>query len=168
MSLHGRRWTRRDDSALRLLWGLPLDSICRELGRTPASLYSRATVLGLRHGVPPEGECPRHAARRTGYAPETLAGILRWARAHGLQVEARRRLSLSSRRRWYDPEQVDAAVAMWLRSETVTAAAERYGVAATTMRRWLCAAGYEPPRSGRHWRLMPEDFDAVAGQRMVA
>lgn len=163
-----RRWTFRDDAALRLLWGLPLAEVCRELERTPAAVYSRVTYLGLRHGVPPEGECPRHAAARTGYDPPTLDNVLRWAKARGVVVEAHRRLALSSRRRWYEPEQVDAAVALWARSETVVVAARRLGVADCTLRRWMCEAGYEPPRRRRPWRMLPEEFDQVARARRAA
>lgn len=165
---HGKRWTAAEDRRLRLLWGSStLDVIARDMGRTTLSTHWRARHLGLQCGAPEGGEYVWHAARRCGYALGTFWRILRWARAHGVDAPTLRTLSrpgAGGRRsyHWIDPIDADAAVELWMRSETPTDAGRRLGADGCTVRRWLVAAGHKPPRWKREWRLLPEEVDAAA------
>jgi len=166
-----RRWTDLDYKRLRLLWGdgLSLETIAKKLGRTPKTTYWRAQHLGLPLGCPQGYEYLTAASERTGYDRTSLRIILRWAgvdvyRAITRESKPRGRLKRHSFRHHYvDPDRVDEAVAGWLRTECVEAAARRIGVCGETIRRWLIDAGHTPPTKPRaRWRVESAEIDRVA------
>lgn len=111
--------------------------------------------------IPVGAEFLSDAAERTGYKPEQIAKIIAW---HGAEV---RRWGNGRRRArpWALRADVDAAVAAWLDTETVQAAAQRRGIPPTTLRDWLAAAGHKRPARHQHWRLPSATIDAVVAER---
>lgn len=164
---HGERWTPREDRRLRLLWGVStLDVIARDMRRTPIATHARARQLGLQCGAPEGGEYVWRAARRCGYELHTFWRILRWARSYGVEAPTLRTLSRPDSKgghahHWIDPTDADAAVELWVRSETPTEAARRHETDPCAVRRWLRAAGHTPPKRGREWHVLPEEVDAA-------
>lgn len=160
---HWRRWTIRDDSRLRLLWGAPLRHVAAEIGRTPLATYWRARKLGLACGAPRGMEYLTAAAKRTGYDVVQLRAILHAAgvrpqRTPARPVQAARHFNV------VDPADVDDAVATWCRQETTEEAAARLGLSAETLRRLLIEAGERPPRRKKsRWRV-----DSALVDRLVA
>lgn len=164
-------WTPEEDDRLRLLWeGLsPPHVVARELGRSKGAVIQRATHLGLGRGVPQGYESIAQAAARTGLCEPTLRRVLLWA-------GVRRRRTMSSGPRamprgshtCVDPFDVDEAVARWLATETVTAAAKRRGLRAITLTAWLREAKVipEPSRGSRRAHRVPsEEIDRVIQER---
>lgn len=173
--LRKRRWTPEDDRLLTALWGeSTLGAIARRLGRTQLTVYYRAHQIGLQRGAPPGTEYVRQAAERTGYLHIQLLAILRWA-----SVKPKRSMSKPSKGASYrfhvvDPFDVDQAIAAWLATEAVEAAARARGIIGPTLRAWLRAAkaaGFpipdEPPgqTSRKHWRVSSKLIDEVVAWR---
>lgn len=165
-----RHWTPDDDARLRLLWeGLsPPHAVARELGRTKTAVLIRASHLGLERGVPSGFESMKQAALRTGLCEPTLRNVLRWA-----GVRRRRTMSRgpAATKRYshtcVDPFDVDQAVARWVASETVNAAAKRRGLNAMTLATWLREAKVIEALPGRRspHRLSSEVIDRVVRER---
>lgn len=163
-----RRWTAEDDRRLRVIWGeMPLAAAAKVLGRSQATTYWRATKLGLPLGVGQGLEFLTAAAARAGYSTGSLRIILRWA---GVKLRVTMALPRESGRRFHavDPLDVDEAVEAWLKTETLRTAAERRGIAAETLERYLIESGLElPPKpDGKgHWRVPTETIDAAVAMR---
>lgn len=112
-----RRWTARDDRRLCVLWGEPIRTVAKELGRSICTTYWRAQKLGLPLGVPEGGERLSRAADRSGYAVKTLRVILKWAGVPILRSLCRRALKTKRGTHWVDSDLVDAAVAKWVATD---------------------------------------------------
>jgi hypothetical protein len=162
------RWTGAEDKILRSHWGaMSLARISVFTKRSEGAIYWRARQLGLDLGVPRGMESFIDAARRVGMDVATLDHAIRWyTRSRGGEVERRKTPALRKRQKGahqaLDPFDVDLVVEAWTKSETVRDAARRLELVDTTLRRWMMEAGHVPPPSGQHWRMMPEEFDAVA------
>jgi hypothetical protein len=105
-----RRWTAQDDRKLWLLWGNDMDMVARELGRTRATVYWRAQVLGLNLGCPEGMERITAAAKRSGFAVSQLRQVLHHSRAKVYRTLTRKP---AKRSRMVDPMAVDRAVERW-------------------------------------------------------
>jgi hypothetical protein len=154
------RWTPSEDRSLTNLWedGRTVGFIAQKLGRSPLTIYWRATVvLGLHAGVPPGYEYLSHAAARTGYSPAQLRRILE---AEGVRM--RRVLCRPGRaphhRHFVDPCEVDDAIASWVGKEPVTTAARRLGIDPQRLRRRLVRIGVQPPAGRKHMRVTEEEI----------
>lgn len=167
-----RRWTLDDDRRLRALWSgeTQLRQIAATLRRTTKTTYWRAQKLGLPLGCPHGWEYLSRAAKRTGYCTTQLRPILEAA-----DVEVRHALARPAKRRgkrgagrfafivW--PADVDVAVARWLETEPLSAAARRVGVSADTLARRLLSVGVEKPRVGKfRWRIHPDEVALALAQ----
>jgi hypothetical protein len=161
-------WTPREDARLRFLWdtSASLSAIGKEIGRSPTGVYCRAQILGLPLGVPQGYEFISAASERTGYWVQTLEKILAWAgvRAHAVRTLGTRRGEV---RRYVDPLDVDDAIALWHKTESLHAAAQRHGVSDATLRRWLRRIGVEEPERGskQMWRVLSVDADRAMAAR---
>jgi hypothetical protein len=158
-----RRWTRSDDANLRDLWeqGLRLSAIAKHLGRTKATTYVRAQKIGLRLGCPDGFEHLTTAAKRTGFAPKTLRLIMRWA-GKTVRATVSRPVKATWRRQIVDPLDVDEAVAAWLTTEPVEAAAKRLGICGQSLRDRLERLGIaNAPGTKRHLRITEEQLEAA-------
>ena len=99
---------------------------------------------------------------------ETLRRILQWG-----GVRRRRTMSCGAsaiRRHSHtcvDPFDVDEAIQRWLATETVSEAARRRGVSATSLANWLRDAGVIGAPAGRRalHRVPSEDIDRVIRER---
>lgn len=163
-----RRWTAAEDKRLRLEWGeCSLSKMAKRLGRTRATTYQRAKILGLSLGCPGGYEYLTDAAVRTGYCTGQLTKILRWA-----GVKRHRTLSRTNAIvrpcHYVIPFDVDTAVAKWHRTEAVETAAKTRGIGGYALRSWLRKARLagmnvpaEPCRSHAHWRVESEVIDEV-------
>jgi transposase-like protein len=142
-------WLQQDDDMLTLLVqsGASVGEMRRALNRDESALYKRAVHLGIGVGCPPETELAQTAARRSGFAASAFARIMEWA-----EVKAGKSFSRGAGRKCYEVANVDEAVARWLRTETVNAAALRLGVPTSTLLRWLREEGILP--TGRLSRTM--------------
>lgn len=161
-----RRWTAADDTKLGMLWGEPIRTVAKELGRSIITVYWRAQKLGLPLGVPEGGERLSNAAARCGFATETFRAILGWA---GVPIRrALTREALKHRRgtHWVESDLADQAVERWCKTETIHAAAMRLGVGDAFLLNRLMASGLRlPAKPGgkRHWRIPSATIDrAVA------
>lgn len=158
-----RRWTAEEDRRLRALWEeLPLDALAAELKRTPRATYNRAGDLGIARGCQPGHETLAAAARRAGFAPQTLRRILSAARVPF--AEARTLLASPTRpQRLVEADAVDRAVVAWLSRETPKGAARRLGMSAERVESALAAAGHRRPRGRRkaRWRLPSATIEAA-------
>ena len=169
------RWTPEADARLRFFWDTPASTraLCARFGRSAQAIGVRARSLGLPARVPPGYEFVTHAALRTNFDLKTLRRILAWAgvEARRVRSSATRRRPIEHRRRaryhqsFVDPFDVDEAVARWLAAETPAQAALRVGVDATTLRRWLRAAGVPRPPRRHPWRLDVAVLDAVVARQ---
>lgn len=187
------RWTRAETETLTRERGLVGRRSLREKlpGRSWRAILSHARHLGL--ATFPQGWCSRsEAARRAGYHPATLDGILAWANAAEMARRARggtpgdaddvgvpTRLHTTTQHgrdnakvRWLlvEWEACERAVERWVRSETCRDAAQRLGVPRHALARWLVDAGEAPAPKGRvgrrMFRALPEVYDrVVAAQR---
>jgi hypothetical protein len=159
-----RRWTRADESTLLLMWGKPIGRIAKELDRTVITVYWRAQKLGLGLGCPNGYEYLSEAARRCGYCTGQLRRILSYARVPLRRAMTRRDSTRDTH--IVEPELVDRAVAKWLETEPLEAAARRHGMRGEQLERILRASGTAlPPKPGRkrHWRVPSVKVDmAVA------
>lgn len=169
-------WSQADDTQLMNLWesGRALPSIAQRLGRSPTAVYKRAVRIGLHVGAPRGCEYLYASVQRTGFnSTAQLRRVLQWA---GVEIypalsDPKERKG-RRRRQWHqhyvEPVAVDEAVARWVRSETVTDAAHRYGIADMTMRKWLLRAGVIESRTngGRApHRIEKEEIDRVMACR---
>jgi hypothetical protein len=156
-----RRWTTADDEKLRMLWGAPLKAVARAMKRTQITCYWRAQKLGLGLGCPQGYERLSHAAERTGFACGQLREILKFAGV-GIHAGIRRPSKKRPGSFFVDPDDVDAAVATWMQTETIASAARRMGTTWDVVRNHLEAFGLAKPKraSGRrHWRVPSETID---------
>lgn len=159
---HVPRWTRSQDLKLQDLWesGQRLVSMARELGRSPRAVSLRARELGLGIVAPAGYETLTAAVVRTGFNTSyQLRRVLRWAGVplHVSRSFAPRRVY---RRHFVCPEDVDAAVAAWMRSESASGAARRVRCTRRTLLKRLERAGVEKGRArSKFWRLDPADVD---------
>ncbi len=171
-----RRWTADELERLRAQWGLEsLDAIARALGRTRLTVYWQAQRLGLPLGCDEDHEYLSAAAARCGYDTIQLRRILKWAGVPVLSAYSRKR---RGRTHLVDPYEVDDAVARWLRTETVEAAARRVGTTGCVLLKWLRKAGVEPQRAPgwkpgtrenkRHMRVESAEVDRVIRERAEA
>lgn len=167
-----RRWTERDDARLIDLWGsFSVPTLARQIGRTSAATYVRARQLGLTCGATRGLEYLSHAAKRTGFGVGQLRRILwRW-RVRVVESSSR---PCGSRRHFHqvDPIDVDEAVAKFLATEMVGAAAKRLGLNCGVLRTWLrlaIEAGFDvPPEPRGHkcrWRVPSATIDQVIAWR---
>jgi transposase-like protein len=162
-------WTEHEDGAIQIHWGhLPIASIAKMLGRTPAATYERAGKLGIRRGCPSGHEFLSIAAKRAGYDTGQLRTILRAAGVRIHRSVSRPSSHARYPRHYVDPAAVDRAVARWLASEPVESAAKRHGLVPATLRGWLRTARAmgtklpPEPRKYRHrWRVPSSTIDAV-------
>jgi hypothetical protein len=158
-----RRWTSADDANLRDLWeqGLRLSAISKHLNRTKATCYVRAQKLGFRLGCPVGFEHLTAAAERTGFSPSALRRILRWA-GKPVRATVSRPVAASWRRQIVDPLDVDEAVAAWLETEPVEAAARRLGIDGQALRARLERIGVaNKPGTKAHLRITEEQLEAA-------
>jgi len=159
-----RRWTRRDDDRLRILWGsVSLPEICRTLGRTRSAIMFHAVhVLWLPSGCPDNLEYLSKSAERTGYGTVSLRRILRWA---GVAILPAYTFRGDGHQRWLvEPHDVDDAIERWHLTETLEGAARRLGTSAETMQTWLARAGIVVKKTDRrraksHARVLSADAD---------
>lgn len=162
---HYKRWTPVDDEKLRLGWGDgTLEGLAAKLGRSVATVYARAWGLGLPSTVPQGSESLTAAAKRTGFGTGQLRALLRAAKVPVSRAFARPRATSKTGRRFHfvSPDLVDAVVEGWGRTEIVHRAAAARGTNGETLRRWLQAAGHQPPRgSKQRWRVDTVVIDAV-------
>lgn len=160
---HYRRWSAADLRRLRDLWGShSLTEIARVLGRSERTIYWYAgNKLGLDRGVPQGCEYLTAAAKRTGYSTAQIRVI---CRAEGVKLRAtlsRPTESRTGRRFHYvDSFDLDEAVTAWLTRSTVHEIAIANGTTGDTLRTWLTAAGFKPPRRGK-WRISIADAEQV-------
>lgn len=175
-------WTAEEDRKLRFLWGEDsTESVAMQLGRSTLSTYWRAAKLGLPLGCPPDMEYLLRAAERTGFSYDSLERIIEWARGAGVfgkkwRKIVRRSMSrgLDTRtgtyRRIVDPLDVDAAVAAWMKTETIEVAAERLGMSSERVRAIMIRFAVDaPPRprpavAGRPWRIPSDVIDAAVAE----
>lgn len=159
-------WTDKEDRVLRDSWGggLTVPGIARHLHRrcgtkrTPVAVYLRARKLGLPVGCPQGWEYLSHAAERTGYNVKQLRRILAWA---GLDI--RRALvsphaaAKAEREKAHIviPDDVDDAVARWLKAHTLAEVAQQWGTTTRRASARLRAAGLTPA-GPQQWRLSAE------------
>jgi len=165
-------WTPQEDKILRIEWGDVSARTLREKlpGRTWAAIKVRAVRLRL--GSPAQGRISlAEAARRAGFSTAFVEQILR---ARGVRIERHPGGFHAQNRRCprylVDPDDardaVEAHLADEAEVESLTSAAERLGVAATTLRTALLRAQALPPGpKGRAKRLDRETLDAVARPR---
>lgn len=165
LGLHRRRrWTPGDDLSLEALWGegLRLSAIAKALGRTPATCYWRAQKLGLPLGCPEGFEYLSHAADRAGFSTRRLVQILR---AEGFKVRtalARPRPGDSRRFHIVAPEDVDRAVAAYVKTETPEEAARRRGINADRLRARLARLGIaNAPGTKKRLRVTDAQVEAA-------
>jgi hypothetical protein len=156
--LKNRPWTDTDDETMRELWGeMSLRQLSRRLGRTQAAVYARGQALGLTSRVPQGFEYLTSAAARTGYGTGQLRVILRWAGVDIKRAVARPRKDRKAKRHHgiVVPFDVDQAIALWLESETLNAAAIARGVSCDVLARRLALVEGVPPKPGgkRRWRI---------------
>lgn len=147
-----RRWTARDDEQLRTQWGEgSLRSLAAAIGRTELTTYWRARKLGLPRGCPQGLEYLTHAATRVGFATSQLRVILR---AAGVRLQRSMSRPTGAKRSFHvvDPVDVDDAVATWLATEVLEAAAGARGLDGGTLLRALTKAGVEPLKTSRGQR----------------
>jgi hypothetical protein len=169
-----RRWTKRDDEQLAMLWGTPMWKFTKLIGRTQATTYWRAQKLGLGLGVPAGMESVSTCARRCGFSPTTMRRVLAWE-----GVELKRSVTRKDRqvhKSWVDPFDADRAVEKWLKTETVEAASRRIGTTPERLLGRLLASGLALPArtpGRRHWRVPSATIDEAVrivrkiGKRLV-
>ncbi len=165
------RWTPQNDAVLRKLWGLhSLRQIAKKTGRAERAVCWRAKLLGLELGCQRGHEYLEQACRRTGFNTPALRRILK---AGGVRLT--RPMSLESngafQYRTVDSLDVDDAVAEWLKTEIVSAAASARDMSAGVLRAWLLAAIARgvvmpaPTQKRAHWRVASATIDAVIAWR---
>jgi len=158
-----RRWSGAEDERLHELWlrGASAEEMQRELGRGAAAIYMRARYLRL-YAIPPAGcEFMRDAVRRSGFGYSTLLRILSWA---GVEVRMPMHSPRASRARCrlVRIEDVNAAIARYVRCETAVQAAARHHVALASLREWMNLRHGSKP--WRYYRLDPDEVDRVVAE----
>lgn len=156
-------WTPEEDAALRWAWEQDdTRTIARKIGRTPMAIYHRVAVLGIGLGRPRGGEYVYEAAQRCGVDGDAMRAILIMA---GVRLRRCRWNPHTQRRnpraRWVLSEDADRAMALWLRSETVTDAAARVGMSRYALSRILTERGLVMRYGERVLRCLPEHADAI-------
>lgn len=163
-----RRWTAKDDAQLEMLWGeTSLAWLARKIGRTVFATYKRAQDIGLPLGLPDGDEYITTAISRTGYHGGPLRRILKWA---GVDIRLAMSRPCGARRHFHivDADEVNDAIARWLKTETLQGAARRHGIDRNTLAGWLEASGLPlPPKPDgkRHWRIPSDTIDAAVAAR---
>lgn len=162
------RWTPDDDARLTKLWGtMTLRKIAKTISRTEITTYWRAQKIGLQLGCQQGHEYLLHAAKRTGYCSKQLREILK---AGGVKLHRSMARPNDGATRFHtiDPIDVDDAVAKWLASEVVTAAARARGIVGETLHHWLLAARVrgvavpdQPAQAKCRWRVPTAVIDEV-------
>jgi hypothetical protein len=164
------RWNDIERRVLRNLWGeSPLHVIAKKLGRSEGAVYEEARRVGLSR-VPTGMELLSVAARRTGFAEETLRVVLDWA---GVELRWPARKPSKKRRRHVcvDTFEVNEAVERWLATEALAPAARSRGLYPQRLARLLVGIDGVPPRpcKGRIWRIPSDVIDrALAADRRAA
>lgn len=157
------RWTAEEDRKLTWEWErLGMRALVRLLDRSRVAIYDRARKLGLGSGTPCGAETIAVAARRCGVSERQMLRAL--DAAHVLLRDNRtlKRQRKGARKvRWILSEEADAAIALWVRSETITAGAERCGMSRYALDRMLRARG-QVLVYGRVLRAEPHHIDAAA------
>lgn len=146
---HYRHWKLTEDRRLLKLWGEdPLTSIAKKLQRTPLQTYLRGRKLGLPCGCPQGYEYLSAAAKRCGYSTLQLRRVLE---AGGVSLRTAFSHPTGSHRHYHVviPHDVDEALAKMNGTEVVHTAARARGTDGETLRRWLIAAGHNPPKPPR-------------------
>lgn len=163
-----RIWTPAEDNALRLMWGeYDVAETAKRIGRTVIATFARAQAIGLPLGCPQGWEYFSAACTRTGYGVDQLRRILRKA-GMTIRFSMARPSGRPRRHQIVDPDQVDAAVERWLKSESLHAAAVRHGITPGTLEHWLRLSGRKlppKPRGKKRWRIPTEIIDAVVAAR---
>lgn len=136
-------WTREELCLLRNEWQeLTPRTLAAKLKRhTWAAIRERASRLRLGPSKPQGFESLHQASRRTNYSRLTLRRILD---AHGIESRspyAKVHAHGKTVVRYYDPDDVDAAIAAELRLESITYAATRFGMSRYKLMGWLAADG---------------------------
>lgn len=170
-------WTEADDNRLRYVWGAQsVEAIAKLLGRTPKATYQRAKVLGLGLGCPHGYVYLGHLADEVGFSRETTRAILRWA---GVKLrQGPKNPSSTVRGKGPGPRYVTwivdrsagvEAVERFLEHETLNAAAERCGLSAETLARWLVEDGRSgtKPKGKRRWYVSREVVDEVVQRKLA-
>jgi transposase-like protein len=159
------RWTEQEDRTLLAEWSeVSVKTLRKKIpGRSWAGIVARAHKLGLHVGRMQGWETLRQAAARVGMPDITLARLLRRNGVAG--TLCRTTNDDRTRRFYYDPEAVDAAVARDVcEMEIPGAAARQRGIALVVMSKWLREAGVlAAPRPGdkRHKRVPTTVIEAV-------
>lgn len=146
---HGLPWSKAEDAILaREFTDCNQRTLMRKLpGRSWARIRKRATeTLGLT-SAPQELIPLKAAARRLGYNSETVRTICRHAK---VKIRRSPRPQSEGASRWFVAwDEVEAAVAWWVRSETVNGAATSRGLPPYAFERWTRSAGIRLPYGGR-------------------
>lgn len=161
------RWSATEDRILREGWEeLSMRTLMAKLrGRSRLAIYQRVTALGLRHGIPQGYESFAAACRRTGYSREALEKILERGGVRRHRLNAQRDAGLDYQT-FVEPDEVDAAIAAFMQTETVHAAAVARGLCDKTLRDWLVRAGVIGARVPRAAvRLPTEAIDRVIEEK---
>lgn len=170
LSTH-RRWTKDDDRRLRNWWGeFTVDTIAKRLNRTAVTTFWRAQHLRLPLGAPGGTEYLSHAAERTGYALASFRMILK--RSGVVIKRTMSRPEKGAKRHYHcvDPVLVDVAIAAWLKTEPLEAAARARGLSSEALASRLRGVVGVPPKPIKlHWRIPTVVIDrALAGERRAA
>lgn len=172
-------WKPKDEEVLRFLWETPatIRELCTHFGRSAQGICRRAVKLGLPPRVPNGFEFLTHAAMRTGFDIKTFRNVLLWARVkiHIVRRYKLKRKKVKNRKRkffhqcYVNPLEVDEAVGRWMNTETPATAAPRFGVDATTLRRWLRNAGIKrKPERHCPWRIDSKIIERVVYEHCEA
>jgi hypothetical protein len=166
-----RRWTKDDDRRLRNWWGeFTVETIAKRLNRTAATTFWRATILDLPLGAPDGTEYLSHAAERTGYALASLRLILKRSGVEMKRTMSRPEKGTKRHFHCVEPLLVDAAIAAWLKTEPLEAAARARGLSSEALAKRLRGRDGVPPKPTKiHWRIPTAVIDqALAADRTAA
>lgn len=161
------RWTAAEDHRLTIMWGVDsVEDISKAIGRTPTAIYMRSKVLGLQWACPQGFESITRAAERTGYAVKQIRAILH---ATGYTASIREAFSLPRGSRYrhqiIETDAVDAAVAKWMKLETIESAANRLNFPATSLRKLVARRlGPKPTRARCAWRVPSEVLEQIVAE----
>jgi hypothetical protein len=175
-------WTARELELLRFMWGeKSLAWVAGRLGRSQFGAYEKAKQLGL-PAIPQGYETFTEACRRTGYEGAQLRQILAWSRTALTPAFAIPKGPRKYRHHMIEISDVDAAVAEWLKTETVQSAGKRHAVCGATIIKRLKEAGILPVKSpatraprgtgkraqATHWRVESSVVDGVMARHWEA
>lgn len=165
-------WTEAEVRTLRGQWGIEsLYWIARHLRRKQSAIALKARQIGLKTEAPEGWETLEAAARRTGYCPETLGKVLRWAGttmrapyspSYHTPLNVRR-----AKRVVVEACEVDEAIERWHKTELLAVAARRHGLRADALLRLLRRYGLEIMQVGRrkHVRVWSAEVDRMMAER---